>query len=57
MLPLDGGVFLLDLQLGRLLLRPEILQFGLPQLLSLALLDLPALLVELTPQTFQVLRP
>lgn len=54
-LPLDGGIFLLNLQLGRLLLRPKILQFGLPQLLGLALLDLPALLVELTPQTFQVL--
>lgn len=53
--PLDGGVFLLDLQLGRLLLRPEILQFGLPQLLDLALLDLSTLLVKLTPQTFQVL--
>ena len=29
-LPFNGGVFLLDLQLGRPLLRPEILQFGLP---------------------------
>ena len=55
MLPLDGGIFLFDPQLGGLLLRAGETQFRLPQFLRFALLDQGRLLVKLLFQHFKIM--